>query len=72
MKFDCGKTPEEQTAERWAKRDAARAKRRQWHPVFAWFPKRVGSRDCRWLEVVERREDYNYWGAFWSYRARQS
>jgi hypothetical protein len=55
VKFNCGPTP----AERWEikrkkqeERDRYLAK---WHPIFAWFPTRVGSNDCRWLETIERR-----------------
>jgi hypothetical protein len=44
MRFNCGPTAHEK-----------RIARRQWHRWFAWFPVRVGSRDCRWLETIERR-----------------
>lgn len=44
MKIDCGMTREE--------RDAYLKK---WHPFFAILPRRVGSRDCRFLERIERR-----------------
>lgn len=47
MKFDCGPTSEE--------KDAARS---EWHVWFAWFPVRVGPRDCRWLEYVSRKGTY--------------
>lgn len=30
----------------------------QWHRWFAWRPVRVGPRDCRWLEYVERKLTY--------------
>ncbi len=43
MKFDCGKT--------WEERHNFLTK---WHLWFAWHPVRVGSHDCRWLEMVER------------------
>lgn len=62
MKFDCGPTWEE-----------TKARLSDWHPVYAWFPVRVGSHDCRWLEVVERKGSY-YWvtaGWDWEYRARK-
>ena len=26
-----------------------------WHRWFAWHPVRVGHKDCRWLEYVERK-----------------
>lgn len=47
MKFDCG----ESATERFERLS-------QWHPWFAWFPVKVGSRDCRWLETVQRRLAY--------------
>jgi len=27
----------------------------EWHSWFAWYPVRLGSHDCRWLETVERK-----------------
>lgn len=48
MKFDCGLTTKE-------KKEAYEKKITDWHRVFLWFPKRVGHRDCRWLEYVERK-----------------
>lgn len=51
MKFNCGLTKEE-------KKQAARVERdklKVWRPYFAWKPIRIGSRDCRWLEWIERR-----------------
>lgn len=27
----------------------------KWHTWFAWYPKRVGPRERRWLEFIERR-----------------
>jgi|GEM_PF-2764918 len=44
MKWDCGPT--------WLEKYEAS---KQWHAVFAWLPRRVGSHDCRWLEWIERR-----------------
>lgn len=34
-----------------------------WHRWFAWFPAKVGERDCRWLEYVLRRwsDHYGCW-----------
>lgn len=46
MKINCGPTPLE--------RESAL---QQWHRWFAWKPVRVGPRDCRWLETVERRRE---------------
>lgn len=48
MKLNCGPTEQERKQE-------ARDRYCHWHRWFAWFPVRVGSRDCRWLEFVDRR-----------------
>jgi hypothetical protein len=65
MKFNCGPT--------WQEKRELEA---SWHPWFAWYPVRVGSHDCRWLEVIERKgtwngSRYNYAGCglHWEYRA---
>jgi hypothetical protein len=60
MKWDCGPTAQE----RWAATY-------EWHRWFAWHPVRVGPRDCRWLEVLERRRVSGapYCGPSWEYRA---
>lgn len=59
MKFNCGPT--------WQEKKLAKM---EWHPYFAWLPKRVGHRDCRWLETIERRGVYtSVMGSWsWSYR----
>ena len=44
MKFACGKS-----------KDEKEAAKKEWHTWFAWYPVKVGSYDCRWLEAVERR-----------------
>ncbi len=47
MRFDCGLTPEEKRKAQW----------QAWiegERIFAWLPIRVGRRDCRWLEYVEK------------------
>lgn len=73
MKINCGPTKDE-------REEAAR----QWHDWFAWFPVRVGSKDCRWLEGVQRRrqvmreyfddkgnlECATFWGSGWDYRSK--
>ncbi len=60
MKIDCGPTRSERIA-----------KTRDWHDWFAWFPVRVGSHDCRWLEVVQRRNEFQMIDAInWLYRAK--
>lgn len=53
MRFNCGPTYEEKLA--------AKEKWRIW---FAWYPVRIGSGDCRWLEHVKRKR--TSWG--WEYR----
>jgi hypothetical protein len=60
MRFDCGKTS-------WEKHQA----RKEWHKWFAWYPVRISSHDCRWLETVRRKGTYEcsfgdcYWD--WEY-----
>jgi hypothetical protein len=62
MRFDCGETHEEKAL-----------RLENWHRWFAWYPVRVGSHDCRWLEAVERKGTFRgwigdpYWE--WEYRA---
>lgn len=58
MKWNCGPT--------WREKMAATE---QWHRWFAWHPVRIGSRDCRWLEYVERKGEYGYNGLAFEYRA---
>jgi hypothetical protein len=58
MRFNCGPTEDEKQALRIAKkakqiRDSIKDVG-VWKPWFAWYPVRVASRDCRWLEWVER------------------
>jgi hypothetical protein len=48
MKFDCGLTSQE-------KGEIRRKAAEEWRPWFAWYPVRVGSRQCVWLETIERR-----------------
>ena len=48
MKFDCGLSLEQRIL-----RNEERLEK--WHRWFAWHPVRVGLRDCRWLEHVERK-----------------
>lgn len=74
MKLNCGPTREE-NAVMW------RGYISKWHPWFAWRPIRVGPRDCRWLETIERKwvidPDYGveYFDSdlndsHWEYRAK--
>jgi hypothetical protein len=66
MKLDCGLS--------WKER---RELRESWHLHFCFIPRRVGHRDCRWLEFIERKGEYiggplgpRYWS--WKYRRRAS
>lgn len=61
MKLNCGPS--------WAEK---RARKEQWHTWFAWHPVRVGPRDCRWLEPVERKGE-EHWcsaGFYWNWEYR--
>lgn len=58
MKFDCGET----TDERYNRLQ-------QWHKFYPWFPRRVGSHDCRAFEWIERRLVFTYIDSYWEYRA---
>jgi hypothetical protein len=57
MKFDCGKSY---------------ARKTQWHLWFAWYPVQVYTRDCRWLEYVERKGTVysGYCDSYWRYEYR--
>jgi hypothetical protein len=62
MRFDCGPT--------YAEKFEAK---KQWHRVFLWWPVRVGARECRWLEWIERKgefvvEPYDFPRWDWTYR----
>jgi hypothetical protein len=61
MKFNCGPTKEERKEER-------KARLSDWHRFFCIWPRRVGYRDCRWLEWIERKRGEYPW--IWEYRAR--
>lgn len=58
MRFNCGPS--------YAEKMKARE---QWHRWYAWRPVSVASRDCRWLEYVERKITYKTWGEYREYRA---
>ena len=49
MRINCGPTKSEK-----------RAALKEWHLWFAWRPVRVGSNDCRWLEMVGRKGTVQY------------
>jgi len=61
MKFNCG--------ESW---EYEKLRLENWHEWFAWRPVRVGNRDCRWLEKVQRKGKYTYYGIdscwLWEYK----
>lgn len=62
MKLNCGLTLKEEIEAK-----------KKWHDWFAWYPVRVASSDCRWLETVERRGEYkwNYFdGVYFLYEYR--
>lgn len=48
MKLNCGRP-------KYQRRGEAVKYLCNWHRWFAWFPVRVGTNDCRWLEYVERK-----------------
>lgn len=52
MKLNCGLP---RHLRQQAKVEAKKEKLEQWHDWFAWYPVRIGSEDCRWLETVGRR-----------------
>lgn len=61
MRFDCGPT--------WQER---KEKLCDWHSWYAWYPVRVGPRECRWLERVERKGEYWFaiGGSGWTWEYR--
>jgi hypothetical protein len=80
MRFNCGEAKHVRDAIRFEKKLARRDRLSEWHPFFALIPRRVGSRDCRWLEWIERKGTYNPEDGFystrnpwwsWGYRAKQ-
>lgn len=65
MKFRCGRW-RRLYRQFWDGREEAREK---WHKWFAWYPVNVGYEDCRWLEVVNRKEfTHTGTGELWMYR----
>lgn len=62
MKFNCGPT--------WQEKREAKGK---WHSWFAWRPVRVGPKDCRWLETIERKGEcrFSYSGFRWDWEYRE-
>ena len=70
MKFDCGMSPAERRELKKAREQERYERLTNWHDWYAWFPARVGSRDCRWLEVVERRLHYYLFDTEAEYREK--
>ena len=49
-----------------------RDKKAKWHRWFAWYSVRVAPNDCRWLEYVQRKGEYQaspFWEG-WVYEYR--
>lgn len=86
MKFNCGLSADDRW---WERRKAARRlleSWQEWHDWFAWYPVRIGNHDCRWLEIIERRDTLNvyaerevgyelghkYAKPLWKYRAKEN
>lgn len=73
MKFNCGPSQEVRDELYRKEYHERRQAREQWHSWYAWFPVRVGEDDCRWLELVERKQRYEFphikCGEYWEYRA---
>lgn len=72
MKINCGLSEDElyhidhQERYNWIK------EHEKWHPYFTFWPRRVGHRDCRWLEWIQRRlTDGGYYSPLWDYRPKQ-
>jgi hypothetical protein len=68
MKFNCDRYRDYRRA-----KEKARIQRLiNWHPWFAWYPKKLEHGDCRWLETIERRCEWfeGYHTGFWLTRYR--
>lgn len=66
MRFNCGLSADERQTRDWVELQELIKIRSNWHSWFAWYPVKPKSHDCRWLETVERRAIYNYFG--WEYK----
>lgn len=70
MKWDCDSRRERREAKAIAKLNDCQ----KWHRWFAWYPVKIGHRDCRWLEFVNRKFTFHkgymsndYWTVqYWS------
>jgi hypothetical protein len=70
MKFNCGET-ETEKINRLLKE---RQRLKEWHPFFPLWPRKVGSKDCRAFEWIERK---GWWDIYdhcweWEYRVKQN
>lgn len=72
MKINCGPTKEEKDAKLDADWVEEQRRLKHWHLWFAWRPIRLGSRDCRWLEWIERKGSFTRsWGdCSWTFEYR--
>ncbi len=56
MNINCSKSVEEKKELRKQKIN----RKTKWHQWFAWHPVRVGPKHFQWLEMVERKGDFDY------------
>lgn len=78
MKLNCGPSSEELRQARLAKWNAAwlvkKTRLEAWHPYFALWAIRIGPRDCRIFETIERRGTWDntnvFLGPFWTWEFR--
>ena len=52
-------------------------KLQEWHEWFAWYPVKIEKNTCVWLEKIQRKGTYMYWGVldanwFWQYKAKEN
>jgi len=62
MKFNCGESRKEKIK-----------RLEKWHDWFAWHPVRLGEKDCRWFETIQRKGSLKWYGEpdawfEWEYR----
>ena len=61
MKFNCGPDKAEKFRLERERLLKQQENSKEWKKMFAWFPIRVGSYDCRWLEFIETRKQYYFY-----------
>ena len=67
MKFNCGLTDYEMYKLAQEQSQALNKVEQPWVKVFAWWPVRIGTRDCRWLEYIEKRDShFDVFLKFWT------